>query len=183
MSTALVKGGAVRRIAAILMLNMIGIPFSHACSTPPLKQVVTPEQQIAIAADVSVAKVIRATPSPLPAHGGRPSIAYEFEVQERISGPADTRFTLIGASGETRPSPGSSDHSDDEFWEQGGGRLYNDSDCVLRPNFTVGETYLVFRGSPPTWRSFEHIESIRGRPNPDDKWLMYVKAKLAEAQK
>lgn len=177
------KRGAVRRICAVLMLNVIGIPFSHACRTPPLKQVVTPEQQIAIATDVSVARVIRATPAPLSAGGGRPAIAYEFEVQERISGSADTQFTLIGASGETRPSPGSSDHSDDAFWEQGGGRLYNDSDCVLRPNFTLGETYLVFRGSPPTWRSFEHIASVGGRPNPDDKWLMYVKAKLGEVQK
>jgi hypothetical protein len=56
--------------------------------------------------------------------------------------------------------------------------LYNDPDCVLRPDFTVGEMYLVFRGTPLTWRSFEHIESVRGRPNPGDRWLSYVREKL-----
>lgn len=143
-----------------------------------MEQVVTPEQQIAIATDVSVARVIRATPSPIPASGGRPSVEYEFEVQERILGPDEPRFIVIGARGETRPEPRSTDHSDEEFWERGGGRLYNDSDCVLRPNFTVGEYYLVFHGKPLTWRSFEHIESIRGRPDPEDKWLSYVKSRL-----
>lgn len=183
MSNALLKPSAAKRLCTVVLLNAIGIPFADACRMPPLTQVVTPEQQIAIAADVSVAKVIRATPSSIPASGGRPSVEYEFAVQERISGAADTRFTLVGASGETRPGPASSDHGDDAFWERGGGRLYNDSDCVLRPNFTLGETYLVFRGSPPTWRSFEHIASIGGRPNPDDRWLAYVKAKLGAAQK
>lgn len=170
-------------MCAVLVLNMIGISASYACRTPPSQQVVTPEQQIAMATDVSVARVVKATPSPIPANGRRSSVEYEFEVVERIAGATDRRFTLIGASGDTRTGPDSSDHSDDAFWERGGGRLHNDSDCVLRPNFTLGETYLVFRGSPSTWRSFEHIASVGGRPNPDDRWLAYVKAKLTEAQK
>jgi hypothetical protein len=172
------KLGTVKRSCVVLLLNTLVVPFSHACRTPPMEQVVTPEQQIAIATDVSVARVIRATPSPLPASGGRPSVEYEFEVEERILGPDEPRFVIIGARGETRPRPGSTDHSDKEFWERGGGRLCNDSDCVLRPNFTVGERYLVFRGNPATWRSFERIEFVRGRPNAEDKWLAYVKARL-----
>jgi hypothetical protein len=166
----------------LVLLTTLAIPLSHACRVPPQEQVVTPEQQIAIATDVSVAKVIRATPSAIPTYGGRPSVEYEFEVQERILGSDEPRFTLIGARGETRPRPGSTDHSDKQFWERGGGRLHNDPDCVLRPNFTVGEYYLVFRGKPLTWRSFEHIETVRGKPNPEDQWLSYVKTKLGWAR-
>lgn len=103
---------------------------------------------------------------------------YEFEVQERLLGLGVQRFVLVGANGETRPDSSSSNHSDDAFWQRGGGRLYNDQDCVLRPNFLVGETYLIFRGKPATWRSFEHIETVRGKPDTDDKWLSYVREKL-----
>ncbi|BDT56762.1 hypothetical protein MasN3_02560 [Massilia varians] len=183
MSTAIFKRGAASRMCAVLALNLIGISASYACRTPPSQQLVTPEQQIAMATDVSVARVVKATPSPLPANGRRSSVEYEFEVLERIAGAADPRFTLVGATGQTRTGPDSSDHSDEEFWERGGGRLHNDSDCMLRPDFTLGETYLVFRGSPPTWRSFKHIASVGGKPHPDDRWLAYVKAKLTEAQK
>lgn len=148
------------------------------CYAPPREQVVTPDEQIALATDVSVAKVIQATPSHALALGARPSVEYEFEVQQRILGSIEQRFVLIGGKGETRARPPSRDHSDEAFWQRGGGRLHNDSDRVLRPDFILGENYLVFRGKPPTWRSFEHIETLRGRTNPDDKWLSYVKAKL-----
>lgn len=131
-----------------------------------------------MAADVSVAKVVRATPSP-PIGFARPAVEYEFEVQQRILGFPQQRFTLVGAEGETRPGPASSNHSDAAFWQRGGGRLYNDGDCILRPDFTVGEMYLVFRHARATWRSFEHITTVQGRPNPDDKWLVYVKENLA----
>jgi hypothetical protein len=139
---------------------------------------VTPEEQIALATDVTLAKVIWATPSSISNFGGRPPVEYEFEVQERLLGLGAQRFVLIGASGETRPDSSSSNHGEDAFWQRGGGRLYNDPDCVLRPNFVVGETYLIFRGKPATWRSFEHIETVRGKPDTDDKWLSYVRDKL-----
>lgn len=182
MFTAMSKRGVVRRTCFVLLLNTLLIECSHACRMPPRGQVVTPEQQVASATDVSVARVIGARPSTVATYGGRPSVEYEFEVQERILGPDEPRFSLVGARGETRHPPRSNDHSDEEFWQRGGGRLYNDSDCVLRPNFTVGESYLVFRGKPATWRSFEHIQTVRGRPHPEDKWLLYVKARLKEAQ-
>ena len=41
-----------------------------------------------------------------------------------------------------------------------------------------GESYVVLRGESATWRSFEHIETVRGRPNPNDKWLSYVMEKF-----
>ncbi|WP_313169726.1 hypothetical protein [Massilia oculi] len=166
------------QLCAALLLGILASPSSRACRVPPLEQMVTPEAQIAMAVDVSVAKVVRETPTSIPGGGGRLTVEYEFEVQERIQGLPVQRFIVVGAAGETRPRPSSTDHSDEQFWRRGGGRLYNDSDCVLRPDFEMGEMYLVFRGKPATWRSFEHIETVRGRPNPNDKWLAYVKEQL-----
>lgn len=170
----------MKHASVALLLGLMVIPASQACYSPPREQIVTPDEQIAMATDVSVAKVIRATPAGVPNSGGRPSMEYEFEVQQRLRGFPQPRFVLPGAQGQTRPAPGSNDHSDAGFWERGGARLHNDPDCVLRPDFTVGEYYLVFRGKPATWRSFEHIETVDGKPNPNDKWLMFVKEKLKE---
>jgi len=177
-NTQTMASGWMKRSCVILGFGVAMIPDSQACRAPPREQVVTPEELVAKAADVSVARVIRATPSTAPNGGGRPTVEYEFEVVQRILGPDEARFTLIGAKGETRMQQPASDHGDEGFWQRGGGRLYNDSDCVLRPNFAVGESYLIFRDKPATWRSFEHIETVRGRPNPDDKWLTYVVEKL-----
>lgn len=153
---------------------------SQACHRPPAEQIVTPDQQIALATDVSVARLIRATPTALLTPGGRAPVDYEFEVQQRLLGFPQSRFILAGAQGETRPRPLSEDHSDAEFWERGGGRLYNDPDCVLRPDFIVREYYLIFRRKPATWRSFEHIETAHRRPNPNDRWLSFVNEKLRD---
>jgi hypothetical protein len=174
--------GLVKPGYTILLLGTLVSSASHACRIPPREQVVTADEQIALATDVFVAKVVRATPLPPPDFDRRPSVEYEFEVQERLLGQDEQRFVLIGAKGETRPRSTSNDHSDEAFWQRGGGRLYNDSDCVLRPNFVVGENYLVFRGKSPTWRSFEHLETVGGQPNPDDRWLSYVKEKLEGRQ-
>ncbi|GAB3380448.1 hypothetical protein [Massilia agri] len=168
----------VRHACAALVLGVIASPASWACRAPPREQVVTPQELIAKASDVSLAKVVRATPLSGATGGGRPSVEYEFEVQQRILGPEEPRFILIGAHGQTRHQPASADHSDEAFWQQGGGRLYNDMDCVLRPDFAVGESYLIFCGKPAVWRGFERIETVRGRPNPEDKWLSYVVEKL-----
>lgn len=167
------------QVACVFSFFILSIPSSHACRVPPREQVLTPDEQIEMAVDVSVAKVIRSSTS-FPSYGSeRHAVTYEFVVQEHIVGADEPRFIIIGTDEETRDKPRSSDHSDREFWERGGGRLYNGADCVLRPNFKVGEFYLVFRGSPAAWRSFEHIEAVDGKPNPDDKWLSYVKGKLA----
>ncbi|MGI4721304.1 MAG: hypothetical protein ACRYGO_09745 [Janthinobacterium lividum] len=170
--------GWMKRTCAILAFGALVSPDSLACYAPPRGQVVTPQEQIAMATDVSVARVVRATPSTAQKGGGRQAVEYEFEVVQRILGPDEARFVLVGAQGETRTALPAGDHRDEAFWQRGGGRLYNDTDCVLRPNFVVGESYLVFRDKPATRRSFEHIETVRGRPNPDDKWLSYVVERL-----
>ncbi len=182
MSTRSTGFDMMRLTYAVLVLGVMASPASWACRAPPREQVVTPQELMEKASDVSLARVVRATRLPGPTGGGRPSVEYEFEVQQRILGPDDRRFTLIGAQGQTRPKPASADHSDEAFWQHGGGRLYNDMDCVLRPDFVVGESYLVFRGKPAVWRGFEHIETVHGRPNPDDKWLSYVVEKLGKRE-
>ena len=184
--TRFISSAVVHRTGAALAFalacNLMVSAPGQACRMPPVAQVVSPEQQIVMATDVSVARVTEAIPSPLINSGGRQSVDYTLEVQQRILGLPEQRFTISGARGMTRPPPSSSDHSDAAFWERGGGRLYNDADCVLRPDFIVGENYLIFRGKPATWRSFEYIATVRGRPDPDDKWLSYVKEKLSDAQ-
>ncbi|MEM8513888.1 hypothetical protein RCH14_003224 [Massilia sp. MP_M2] len=184
--TRFISSAVVHRAGAALAFSlacnlMVSAP-AQACRVPPVAQVVSPEQQIAMATDVSVARVTEAIPSPLWSGGGRQLVDYTFEVQQRILGLPEQGFTISGARGMTRPPPSSVDHSDDAFWERGGGRLYNDADCVLRPDFIVGESYLIFRGKPATWRSFEHIATVRGRPDADDKWLSYVMEKLSDSQ-
>lgn len=176
------KFGLVKPSYLLLLIGTVSSSVSHACAVPPRQQMVTPEEQIALATNVALAKVVRATPLPMQNSGGRPSVEYEFEVQERLLGSEEQRFVLIGANGDTRPNSSSNDHSDEAFWQRGGGRLYNDPDCVLRPNFVIGENYLVFRGKPATWRSFEHIVTVRGKPNSDDRWLSYAKEKLESQQ-
>jgi hypothetical protein len=54
----------------------------------------------------------------------------------------------------------------------------NDSDCVIYPDFIIGGSYLIFQGSPATWRSSEKIEVADGQINENDKWLAFVKAGL-----
>jgi hypothetical protein len=71
-------------------------------------------------------------------------------MRKRILGPDDKRFILVGGNDPTRSGPSSGNHSDNAFWEHNGGRLYHGLDCVLRPDFIVGEYYLVFRGKPAT---------------------------------
>jgi hypothetical protein len=85
MTTSPSTFGTMRRTCAVLFFSTLVIPYGHACRAPPIAQMVTPEQQIAMATNVSVAKVVRATPTSIPNAGGRPSVTYEFDVQERNS--------------------------------------------------------------------------------------------------
>jgi hypothetical protein len=160
------------KLAFVLLALCAGA--SQACYVPPAAQRIGVAQQVRDAADVAVGQVIGATPL------GAGEIEYRFLVLDQLAGPAQKTFTLRGHA----PVPGAPDtsfdrHQDLAFWARGGGRTINDSDCVIHPGFVVGNSYLVFLGSPPTWRSFEKIDMVDGRPDPDDRWLAYVKAALS----
>lgn len=141
-----------------------------ACRVAPESQFIGVDQQLALALDVSVAKVVHAT---APADG---QTEYEFEVQKRIVGPDRQRFTIVGASHQVEdPGKDFDRHSDEVFWRRGGGRLFSGTDCKIHPTFVVGESYLAFVGPPITKRSFERID-ISG----SDKWLSYVETALRD---
>lgn len=135
------------------------------------------DEQIRLASDVSVAKVIQAT---VMADG---QTAYEFLVYRRLAGSDQQRFTVVGHAARANDDRKDFDnHTDDGFWKLGGGRLFNDTDCVIHPAFVVGESYLAFVGQPLTRRSFERVATVDGHINSDDKWLSYVDTKLRGAK-
>ncbi|WP_371764941.1 hypothetical protein [Massilia sp.] len=143
-----------------------------ACWAPPQQQLIGVDEQVALATDVTIAQVVSAVP------GEMSTVDYTFVVRERLAGPARPLFTLAG--GQHRDGDVERDfdhHADPVFWRRGGGRSLNGSDCVIRPTFEVGATYLVFAAPPFTWRSFERIDAA------DDRWLAWVRAALRDGKK
>lgn len=166
-----------RWVAAVL-LALAATP-AWACRAPPPALLIGVDEQIAAAGDVVVAKVVDATPEGF----GNRTYAYRFVVQQQLAGTARTAFTLMGSN----PFDGGSEttyarHANPAFWARGGGRTVNGPDCKVHPNFMVGNSYLVFLGSPATWRSFERIEAADGGFDQDDQWLKYVTSRLHDRQ-
>lgn len=158
-------------IRPLLLCALSIIPgASLACRVSPAEQLVNPDVQIALANDIVLAKVISAAPR---FENGR-EVDYQFLVVKRLTGHDEQLFSLSGrAPGRSRDTT-FDHHQDKAFWGRGGGRVMNDADCVIHPDFVVGKTYLVFRDRPVTRRSFEEIETGDGRSSDDDKWFAYV---------
>lgn len=165
------------RSAGFALLSMaLGASAAEACRRAPEVQLMAPEKQIAFARNVAVAMVVSAHPI------GDDAYEYRFVVLKRLAGPDTQSFTLQGLAPESRFAPQrgeGADHEGPQFWSRGGGRVMNDPSCTLRPWFTLGESYLVILDQPYTRRSFEHIATVDGRHDADDKWLAYVENKLA----
>lgn len=103
-------------------------------------------------------------------------VEYTFQVEKRWRGTDRKTFTLTGTSPPTTwHDPGAeADQRREEFWAAGGGRFGRLFLCKIDPWFIVGERYLVFVGDPVIARSYEHVATIDGQANPDDKWLRYI---------
>jgi hypothetical protein len=70
-------------------------------------------------------------------------VVVAVQVLERLAAPERAGFTVIGRGGERYGKDTTFDsHADPAFWNHGGGRVMNDSDCVIRPGFVVGNSYL-----------------------------------------
>lgn len=184
--------GALRLHSLTLLLSALVAQNSWACRTPPEQQLISVNEQVKLASDVSIAQVTSATPLE-----GR-LVEYRFVVLRRLAGQVEGSFTVTGRAAASRGKhsgyyspvlarPGtagggndtSSDHhADPSFWRRGGGRVMNGGDCRIYPDFVVGGTYLVFLNSPWTWRSFEKIDLVNGAIDDEDKWLAYVAAAL-----
>lgn len=129
-----------------------------------------------LSSDVAVAKVVSATPTT----DGQ--IEYAFLVQKRIAGIDREFFTLAVRKTRSRQEDNNFDsHHAEAFWQRGGGRLFNDTDCVIYPSFAVGDSYLTFLGQTITRRSFEKIATIDGQPDWNDRWLLYVQRRLVNS--
>lgn len=166
---------ALRSAGAALLLIVVGAGAAQACRKPVEAQLMSPERQLAFARDVALARVVSALPA------GDDTVEYRFVVLKRLAGPAIESFTLHGIAPDSRFASArmeQADHDGLRFWARGGGRVMNDPACIIRPWFTLGETYLVILDKPYTWRSFEHIATVDGRFDANDKWLTYAQGKL-----
>lgn len=160
------------RAVLALLLGLGLAPASQACRVPPAQQTIGPDELLAGARDVALAKVVHV------ADLGNGMVRYDFVVERRLLGPERPEFSVHGrAVGNYLEREPSMDHSDPTFWQRGGGRLTNEGDCVIRPAFQRGARYLMFMNQTATWRSFERITTGH------DKWLAFVEDKLrAKAQ-
>lgn len=168
-----------RRLALSLAMLAMGLGTAHACRVPDRHQTMSIDDQLAVARDVSVAKVVQATEM------GLGSVKYDFVVLKRLAGPYHHRFTIVGRGWPVEQGTVySRDHSDDRFWEHGGGRMGGDENfCWITPRFDVGQAYLVFFDKPYTRRSFERIELEPGSERlSEDRWLAFVEDKLRRRQ-
>ena len=181
----------------MLLLPLLVAQNCWACYSAPVQQRMSVDEQITLASEVSVARVTSATPLE------GELVEYRFVVRQRLAGQDGDTFTVTGRapasigastsvdavslSGLPQAGNGSDTsldgHADPVFWQYGGGRVMNDTDCLIHPDFVVGGTYLVFLNSPWTRRSFEKIALVNGPVNDGDKWLAYVKAGLETRSK
>jgi len=159
-------------LVAVLAMAVFG--SAHACRTRQIGMDPSPEDLVASAREVYVARVVQATET----EGGK--VDYEFAVVKRLAGPFRTRFSISSNTAAADDIVASPDHSDKRFWEAGGGRLGGDSNwCYITLRFDVGISYLVFLDRPNTYRSTERINVFPGRePITDDKWYQYVEERL-----
>lgn len=162
------------RAAIVLVFTAGGSEAAHACVYRNPVMEMPADQQLAAAREVSVSRVVRATAV------GVDEVMYEFVVIKRLLGPYRESFTITSRSSVADDVVHSYDHSDEQFWKQGGGRLNGESNwCYIEPRFDVGQTYLVFHDKPYTYRSFERINFWPLRePHSDDKWYSYVEQTL-----
>jgi hypothetical protein len=142
---------------------------SLACYVPPAEQIVTPQALLASAKTVVLA---RATKGEWMNNG---AVRYYFAVERQFAGGPIATFDLVGA---TAPGGGGdetySHHHDGRFWQAQFGRLPNDTDCEIHPDFVIGGTYLIFLNQPYTRKSFERIVRVGRDSQTKDKWLAYV---------
>jgi hypothetical protein len=150
-----------------------------ACHVAPPEQLIGPDLQVALATDVTLARVVSIAPR-YELYDNRGDVDYQFVVLKRLAGPDQQFFSISGrAPGRSRDTTFNS-HQDAAFWKKGGGRVKNEGDCAIHPDFVVGKTYLVFRNLPVTRRSFEEIEITDERLGDDDRWFRYVQVHVQQ---
>lgn len=158
---------------AILAISFFLSNESFACYSAPRAQRASADELVALSSNISLAKVIMATPR------DDGSLDFVFLVQKRLFGASLFTFVINGRSDTIAIGDRTfANHFDDQFWRQGGGRLSSDTDCKIHPTFIVGRSYLVLQDPPFTNKSFEQIDIVDGDERSKDKWLEFVMQKL-----
>jgi hypothetical protein len=162
---------ACRTLVVALLLFAAGSRICWACRATPHAQLMSPDEQIAGASNIAIAKAVSESATA----DGR--IEYKFIVQRRLLGADEREFTVNGGKAALHDTSYDS-HADPGFWHRGGGRSSADTACLISPVFSVGKSYIVFLDSTPTRRSFERIDVRDGIVDENDKWLLYIRKKL-----
>ncbi len=151
-------------------IAFIGVAL--ACFSTPQEQIVSDAELVKRTKTIVLARVEKAELL------GEDSISvrYHFRKIKNLKGDAPERFTIDGISSVYGDSLDDFDgHRKEVFWENGGGRSWHDTDCVIYPSFAVGGTFLIFLEKPYHRKSFELIlRSHDADEELRDKWLSWV---------
>ena len=184
-----------------VLLTLCLILFSNqalGCYVQPPQQYVPADELIKRTENIVLAKAVKAEFIPYPQispfvyndkgqltvapglDGDHDPIKYTFSIMETIKGKHTNEISLEGFH-ERKETIKNKDyhHKEEEFWKDNAGRLYNAPDCQIHPSFVLGGIYLLFLDEPYHRKSFELI-GYMDKHIPEDKWLAYVKEKVAE---
>jgi hypothetical protein len=122
--------------------------------------------------NIVLARVISAEVSDCNSHN---VVDYCFEVVETLRGDQKENFCIRGHRMEFNHDFSSfKNHTEELFWKRSIGRSHVYEDTAVVPRFSVGWTYLIFLDKPYHVKAFEEVS------RDSDKWLIYVKNKIAE---
>lgn len=159
----------LKTTAAGLLLLAASAPIS-ACYVPPPHQMIQPQHLLEQSRNVFLGLVVKAE---LQKDG---VVRYDLRVEKPFAGVQFWETVVI--MGDPPPAGRGDDtysnHYDDNFWSPESGRSYSDISCRIKPNFSVGGTYLVFLDTPYTRKSFERIVKTHGSEGVKDSWLTFV---------
>jgi hypothetical protein len=146
-------------------------PPAWGCIVAPLHQVVHSSELVRRTSSIVLAETTSIT------HAGDRGFRYHFRTVEVLKGERIARFTVdvsspYGLFGRRVPDTDFNGHRDLRFWDRDVTRQGTEPDCQIYPRFAPGSRYLVFRGPPYHWRSFERI--VRS----DDWWLAAVRVEV-----
>jgi hypothetical protein len=156
---------AVKIFAIQLMLGL-SLASALACSITPPEQITPAADLVKRTKTIILARVISAECK-------TNSVDYTFQTISALKGTPPPEFIISGEPliwGDWLTDY--NHHTDERFWGNHFGRSPNDTDCKIRPSFSVGAIFLVFLERPYHIKSFELI--IRTHGDQKDAWLKWV---------
>lgn len=164
-----------RQIIAIIGLISMSV---NACFVAPSAQTVNPSELLKRTNNIVLAKVITAT-----ATMDSVAVEYTFQTIKMLKGKHVDSFKIVGRPLYEGGMQHFNHHNDEVFWNNGGGRHFNNPDCKIYPSFNVGGTFLIFLDPPYHRKSFESIIRTNGNKDIKDKWLQYVEEQVSNGTK